>query len=118
MNFCVTVLQKSSKSKKKWFGKQKQPDSDSASLENVALPPLPQQEEVILTGAENETIDHNHDPSVEVATSVAVEPVVAPTQMATEVVRPIPVARPQFAGKSREEVAAIKIQTAFRGYLV
>lgn len=116
MSFCVTILQKSNKSKKKWFGKQKQPDSDSASLENVALAPLPPQEEVNLTDAENETI--NHDYSVEVATNVAVEPVVAPTPTATEVVQVITVAQPQFAGKSREEVAAIKIQTAFRGYLV
>lgn len=71
-----------------------------------------------LTDAETET--NNHDDSVEVVTNEAVETVVAPTQTATEVVQPTTVAHPhpQFAGKSREEVAAIKIQTAFRGYLV
>lgn len=80
------------------------------------MPPLPPQEELILSNAENEL--NNHDYSDVVAAAVAVETVVAPPQAATEVVQLTAVAQPQFAGKSMEEVAAIKIQTAFRGYLV
>ncbi|KAH7513002.1 hypothetical protein FEM48_Zijuj12G0150200 [Ziziphus jujuba var. spinosa] len=105
----------SNKSKKKWFGKQKQRDSDSTSLEPVTLPSPPPQEEVILTNAENE--QNNHDYSDVVAPTVTVETVAAPTQPATEVVQLTTVAQPKFAGKSGEEAAAIMIQTAFRGYL-
>ena len=74
-----------------------------------------------LANAENE--QNNDAYSVPVATTVSTtavaEPVVSlapPTQAAVEVVR-LPTIT-QYAGKSREEVAAIKIQTAFRGYLV
>lgn len=67
-----------------------------------------------LTNGENE--QHEHAYSVAVATTVAAEPAVVAAQAATEVVRVTTVTR--FAGKSREEAAVIKIQTAFRGYMV
>ncbi|KAM1648193.1 hypothetical protein ACFX1Q_010240 [Malus domestica] len=113
--------QRSDKSKKKWFGKQKYPEFESTSYQpSTILPPLPPREEVKLTNAENE--QNNDAYSVPVATTVSTtavaEPVVSlapPTQAAVEVVR-LPTIT-QYAGKSREEVAAIKIQTAFRGYL-
>jgi len=110
----VIVFQRSNKSKKKWFGKQKHLDLESTSLGTVTVPPLPAEEEVKLTNAENEQRDHAY--SVAVTTAPAADVAVAAAQAATEVVRLTAVTR--FAGKSREEVAAIKIQTAFRGYMV
>ena len=113
----MTVLQKSNKSKKKWFGKQKHLGLESTSSETVTVPPLPQQEEVNLNNVENEQSEHAY--SVAVATAVAAEAagaVVTAAHAAAEVVQLPTVNR--FAGKSKEEVAAIKIQTAFRGYLV
>uniref|UniRef100_A0A5B6YW66 DUF4005 domain-containing protein n=1 Tax=Davidia involucrata TaxID=16924 RepID=A0A5B6YW66_DAVIN len=102
------------KSKKKWFGKHKSLDLDSSTAEtalaNRAPPPI---EEVKLAEAENEQSKHAY--SVALATAVAAEAAVAAAQAAAEVVRLRTVAR--YSGKSREEVAAIKIQTAFRGYL-
>lgn len=113
----MTVLQKSNKSKKKWFGKQKHLGLESTSSETVTVPPLPQQEEVNLNNVENEQSEHAY--SVAVATAVAAEAAgaaVTAAHAAAEVVQLPTVNR--FAGKSKEEVAAIKIQTAFRGYLV
>lgn len=54
--------------------------------------------------------------SVALATAVAAEAAVAAAKAAAEVVRLTNV--PIYLGKSKEEMAAIKIQTAFRGYLV
>ena len=108
------ILQKSSKSKKKWFGKQKHnSDSDAAPAESATLPPLPPQEEVKLTNVE---VQPNHEHPVVVAATAAAEPEVIAPQAVPEVVQPPRVSR--FVGKSGEEAAAIKIQTAFRGYLV
>ncbi|KAG2690244.1 hypothetical protein I3760_09G178600 [Carya illinoinensis] len=101
--------QRSNKSKKKWFGKQKQPCSDSASSGTSTMPALPQQEEVKLANGENEQSEQAY--SVAVASAAAAEAAVA----AADVVRLTAVTR--FPGKSREEVAAIRIQTAFRGYM-
>ncbi|KAI4349191.1 hypothetical protein L6164_009815 [Bauhinia variegata] len=116
--------QKSNKSKKKWFGKQKLQTSDSCLETDKSPPPLPPPEEIKLTDIENEN-SHAHGHVVEVATAVdAEEPV--PAVQIEPVPVPVPVAAvarvqaarlAQFVGKSREEVAAIKIQTAFRGYL-
>lgn len=47
-------------------------------------------------------------PSVPPATATA----------APHVVKAVPIPQARFSGKSREEIAAIKIQTAFRGYMV
>ncbi|KAK2977590.1 hypothetical protein RJ640_007226 [Escallonia rubra] len=106
--------QKADKSKKKWFGKEKSPLPETSSLETVAVPhPLPPPEEVKLTEVEDEQTKHAY--TVAAATAVAAEAAVASAQVAAEVVRLTVVT--QFTGKSKEEVAAIKIQTAFRGYL-
>lgn len=81
------------------------------------MPPLSPQEEVKLTNVVNE--QQNHASPVAATTTITTEPEVPsppPAQAAPEVVRFPTVTR--YAGKSREEVAAITIQTAFRGYLV
>lgn len=81
----------------------------------AAVPdPSPSAEEVKLTEAENEQSKHAY--SVALATAVAAEAAVASAQAAAEVVRLTSTAR--YSGKSSEETAAIKIQTAFRGHLV
>jgi len=111
------LLQKSSKSKKKWFGKQKLQTSVSYS-EADKLPPAPSvplPEEIKVTDIENE-ISHDHDHVVQVVTAVEAEVSVPPVQI--ETVRVEAARIPRFAGKPNDEVAAIKIQTAFRGYLV
>ncbi|XP_051147024.1 protein IQ-DOMAIN 2-like isoform X2 [Andrographis paniculata] len=109
---------KASKSKK-WFGKEKPSVSDSPIPNYVeesqpqphaqSLPPL---NEIKLIEDENEQAKHTF--SVAVATTAEIE-VAADAQAAAEVVWHTK--GKQFAGKSKEEVAAIKIQTAFRGYL-
>uniref|UniRef100_A0A1D1Y7G8 Protein IQ-DOMAIN 1 n=1 Tax=Anthurium amnicola TaxID=1678845 RepID=A0A1D1Y7G8_9ARAE len=114
--------QKKDKSKKNWgFGKSKLTDHDSSSLEAcegpvAADPPPPiAAEEVTLIEAER-----NHAHSVMLPTPAAVATATEPTeilpQASVEVVR-LPLNATKFPGKSREEIAAIKIQTAFRGYL-
>lgn len=65
-------------------------------------------EDVKLTEVENEQSKQ--------AYSVALATAVAAAHAAAEVVRLSSLSR--YPGKSKEEIAAIKIQTAFRGYLV
>ncbi|KAF5947250.1 hypothetical protein HYC85_013207 [Camellia sinensis] len=102
---------KTHKSKNKWFGKRKSPYPGSPPKETVlAITPI---EDVKLTEAENEQNKHAY--SVAIATAVAAEAAVAAAQAAAEIVRLT--AKARYSGKSKEEVAAIKIQTAFRGYL-
>lgn len=71
-------------------------------------------EEVALDEVEEELTKHAY--SVAASTSAAAEVDVSATEAAEEVVSLAKVT--QYTGKSKEEVAAIKIQTAFRGYLV
>lgn len=99
--------QKANKSKKRWLGKQKNQDSGSYSLEETlsAPPPSAPVEEVDSSEVENGRVK-------QVNSAVAAE---TTAQAAVEVV-PLKTV-PQYAGKSKEEVSAIKIQTAFRGYL-
>lgn len=76
-------------------------------------PPLPPPEDVRLTHKENQ---NNHHHVAEITTAVVTEepgPSVPAPVVRTEVAVPS-----RFAGKPKDEVAAIKIQTAFRGYLV
>ncbi|KAL6545991.1 hypothetical protein OROGR_009865 [Orobanche gracilis] len=103
--------QKSNKSKKKWFRKEKPSVSESPNRETIEVShvpyPLPPLEGVKSADVENEQGTHAHE--VAVAT-------VAAAQASEEVaVRLTTVS--QFSGKSTEEIAVIKIQTVFRGYL-
>ncbi|MCD9641057.1 IQ-domain [Datura stramonium] len=117
---------KASKSKKKWFGKEKHTLPDSTTMVTAAVSPphphpvppveevkLEEVEEIKLEEVEEEQTKHAY--SVAVATAVAAEAAIAAAHAAAEVVRLTTVN--QFAGKSQEEVAAIRVQTAFRGYL-
>lgn len=79
-------------------------------------PPLPLKQDVKLAEAENAQSKHVY--SVALATAVAAEAAVAAAQAAAEVVRLTAVPGPHYSGKSLQEVAAVKIQTAFRGHLV
>ncbi|EOY07765.1 IQ-domain 1 [Theobroma cacao] len=90
--------------------------SDAATLEAVKLSPPPQPEEVKLTEAEAEQSRQTYPVAVATAADDAVAPAV-PAQAAVEVVWRQLNTGARFAGKSEEEAAAIKIQTAFRGYL-
>lgn len=120
-------MQGSKKSKKKWFGKQKHPNPDSTEAVTLPSPPRPEEANVI----HSESEDNNEHCSVEVAstteaTSAAtqaneasvstIEPTVATPFVAAEVV-PIST-ETQIFSPPKEEVAATKIQTVFRGYLV
>ncbi|KAL7118697.1 hypothetical protein ACP275_02G018500 [Erythranthe tilingii] len=112
---------KPNKLKKLWFGKEKPPVSVSDSpneepVVSISHPhPLPPLEDVKLV-EEVESEQSKNAYSVAVATAAAAEAAVAAAEAAAaEVVRLTAVS--QFAGKSVEEVAAIKVQTAFRGYL-
>ncbi|XVE75333.1 hypothetical protein DITRI_Ditri12bG0086100 [Diplodiscus trichospermus] len=104
--------QKTPKSKKTWFGKGK--DLGPVSLpEESEVAASPSSEDVKVTEAENEQSKNAY--SVAHATAMAAEAAAAAAQAAAEVVRLTFV--PQYLRKSKEEIAAIKIQSAFRGYL-
>ena len=91
-------------------------------VETVKTPPpsiplLQQPEEVNVTEAENE--QRNFAPTVAVTTTTAAsvqDPVDDASQTVKEVVQIT--TKTRFLGKSKEEAAAIRIQTAFRGHLV
>ncbi|PWA48363.1 IQ-domain 2 [Artemisia annua] len=82
-------------------------------------PQIPPPEEVkpIEVEVEDEVEDEQakHAYSVAVAAAAAAEAAAAAAQAAAESVRLAELTR--YTGKSKEETAAIKIQTAFRGYL-
>lgn len=75
---------------------------------------VPRINDIKLTDEENQQNKHAY--SVALATAIAAEAAVAAAQAAAEVVRLTSGSR--HRGKSKEEQAALKIQTAFRGYLV
>lgn len=119
----VAFRRQKSKSKKRWFGKVKhsEPLPTESAASDGPLPPQPppripaeEIKEVRLTSAENEQNKHVY--SVALASAVAAEAAAVAAQAAAEVVRLTATTR--VSAKSREEVAAIKIQTAFRGYMV
>ncbi|GER51308.1 IQ-domain 2 [Striga asiatica] len=87
-------------------------DLASSSPDNAAPNHSPR-EEVKLNEAELE--QNRHAYSVAIATAAAAEAAAAAANAAAEVVRLTAAAH--HLGKSKEEIAAIKIQTAFRGYL-
>ncbi|CAE6075966.1 unnamed protein product [Arabidopsis arenosa] len=94
---------------KKWFGKSKKLEvtnsgeaDSSRAVKDAKLKEIEEQQS-------------RHAYSVAIATAAAAEAAVAAAQAAAEVVRLSALSR--FPGKSKEEIAAIKIQTAFRGYM-
>ncbi|XP_019238629.1 PREDICTED: protein IQ-DOMAIN 1-like isoform X2 [Nicotiana attenuata] len=99
----------------KWSGKQQSGELDSSNAETALASPAPPPsvEQTKLMEAENEQNKHAY--SVAIATAVAAEAAVAAAHAAAEVVRLTAAAC--NSGKSKEEIAAIRIQTAFRGYL-
>ncbi|XP_009593794.1 protein IQ-DOMAIN 3-like isoform X2 [Nicotiana tomentosiformis] len=99
----------------KWSGKQRSGELDSSNAETASVSPAPPHpvEQTKLMEAENEQNKHAY--SVAIATAVAAEAAVAAAHAAAEVVRLTAAAC--ISGKSKEEIAAIRIQTAFRGYL-
>ncbi|KAI4352901.1 hypothetical protein L6164_007108 [Bauhinia variegata] len=108
---------KNQKSKKKWFGKHKDSNQvlskEEAPVPVSVAPPFPPIEHINLANAGNEQTKHAY--SVALATAAAAKAAVAAAQAAAEVVRLTGI--PLVPGKSKVEIAAIKIQTAFRGYL-
>lgn len=84
-------------------------DSGAATLETVNLSPPPPPEEVKPIEADAKQSKQTYP--------VAVATAAASPQAAIEVVQRQLNRDVLFAGKSEEEVAAIKIQTAFRVYL-
>ena len=107
----MTLFQRADKSKKKWFGKHKYPDPSPSSLETVPGPSLAPPEQVKTIEPDNE--HHKHVYSVAATTTMASLDV---PETDVEVVEITTLT--QSTGKAKEEAAAIKIQTAFRGYLV
>ncbi|KAJ6812492.1 protein IQ-DOMAIN 1-like [Iris pallida] len=108
---------KSHKSKKRWFGKCTNFDESPSEVfddapSKSAIHQVPERSKS--RNAEN---DHGkqHAYSVALASAVAAEAAAVAAQAAAEVVRLTKSAR--FSDRSKEEVAAIKIQTAFRGYM-
>ncbi|XP_027169029.1 protein IQ-DOMAIN 1-like [Coffea eugenioides] len=106
---------KKTRKSKRWFGRQRSADLDAVQTENAIATPAASStvEEVKLTEAENEQNKHAY--SVALATAVAAEAAVAAAKAAAEIVRLTAAAH--YSGKSKDEIAAIKIQTAFRGYM-
>ncbi|KAG0467422.1 hypothetical protein HPP92_019002 [Vanilla planifolia] len=110
------------KSRKKWgFGKSKEtkqvaanpdlegnPKAAHASLETQSTPST--KKSLAVVGDE-------HAFSVAIATAVAAEAAVVAARAAAEVVHLTTSLRSVGVGSSREEVAAIKVQNAFRAYL-
>ncbi|KAL6565332.1 hypothetical protein OROGR_002283 [Orobanche gracilis] len=92
--------------------KKRSIDLASSSTENAVVNYSPSEEVKLL---EAEIVQNRHAYSVALATAAAAEAAVAAANAAAEVVRLTGAAR--YMGRSKEEIAAIKIQTAFRGYL-
>ncbi|XP_052173485.1 protein IQ-DOMAIN 2-like [Diospyros lotus] len=104
----------SKKAKKKLAGKEKSAVLDPSASETITVShplPLPEEEKLI----EEELEQTKHTYSAAHTTNVAAEPSIGAAQAAAEVVQVTAVAH--STGKLKEKLAAIKIQTAFRGYL-
>ncbi|GER28304.1 IQ-domain 3 [Striga asiatica] len=91
---------------RKWFGKQRK--------KKLIKSPNAEKNGKLIQ-AENEQKRRVH--SVALVTAMAAEAAVAAAHVAAEVVRLRTAVATSASGKSKEEIAAIKIQTAFRGYL-
>ncbi|XP_028796293.1 protein IQ-DOMAIN 1 isoform X2 [Neltuma alba] len=104
---------KKQKSDEVGYDKHKEAALPNEEAQSVVPPAIPSKEDIKSTGAENE--HSNYAYSLALATAAAAEAAVAAAQAAAEVVRLTSVSR--YHLKSKEDMAAIKIQTAFRGYL-
>jgi cytoskeletal protein RodZ len=99
--------------------------STSFSLAAASQSLIPQLEEIKeLKLSENDGGQNKHAYSVALASAVAAEAAAVAAQAAAEVVRLTAATNTASAGtskvaqKSKEDIAAIRIQTAFRGFLV
>lgn len=115
---------KKSKSKKKSPAENKSSEAvtsnEQVTVTSTSPPTPPALPSALAVESKPNEVDdvdgqNKHAYSVALATAAAAEAAVAAAQAAAEVVRLTTV--PRFVGKSKEEIAAIKIQTAFRGYL-
>ncbi|KAL8150905.1 hypothetical protein V2J09_020713 [Rumex salicifolius] len=108
------------KSKKKWFGKNKAtdltPKQPEAIAENATTsttqPPPPVQDSRRST--EIEEMQKQHTSSIAIATAKAAEAAMAAAQAAAELARLTNT--PRIPVKLTEEAASVRIQTAFRAY--
>lgn len=119
-----------SKSKRRWpFGKTKKHSEPSISTVPGTAPvaPLPSPPptqphslEIKDVNPETDSEQNKHAYSVALASAVAAEAAAVAAQAAAEVVRltAVTTTAPKMPASSMEELAATKIQTAFRGYLV
>nr|XP_009421376.1 PREDICTED: protein IQ-DOMAIN 1 isoform X1 [Musa acuminata subsp. malaccensis] len=100
--------------KKLESGTSKPADSLERAASEVVPPPPPRHpEEDKVVEIENE--QSRHACSAAVAAPAAIEPVVTSSEAAREIIRLKSTTK--YPGKTTEEIAAIKIQTAFRGHL-
>ncbi|XP_064984774.1 protein IQ-DOMAIN 2-like isoform X2 [Musa acuminata AAA Group] len=100
--------------KKLESGTSKPTDSLERAASEVVPPPPPRHpEEDKVVEIENE--QSRHACSAAVAAPAAIEPVVTSSEAAREIIRLKSTTK--YPGKTTEEIAAIKIQTAFRGHL-
>ncbi|KAL7615309.1 protein IQ-DOMAIN 2 [Lactuca sativa] len=107
---------KSQKSKRNAFADEKAsepPIAPNPVVETLNSYQIPPPEEVKPIEVEDEQTKHAY--SVAVAAAAAAEAAATVAQAAAESVRLTELTR--YTGKSKEEVAAIRIQTAFRGHL-
>jgi hypothetical protein len=120
-----------SKCKRRWpFGKSKKHSEPSISTVPGTAPvaplpsPPPTQPHSLeikdVNPVETDSEQNKHAYSVALASAVAAEAAAVAAQAAAEVVRltAVTTPAPKMPVSSREELAATKIQTAFRGYLV
>ncbi|CAI8593943.1 unnamed protein product [Vicia faba] len=104
----------SRKDKKSQKSKKKSTRQDTeVKSEEVQVPVIPEIEDVKLSELENE--QNKQAVSLAFATAAAAGVAVAAAQAATEVVRLT--SMPHYPAKTMEELAVIKIQTVFRGYM-
>ncbi|KAJ6793611.1 protein IQ-DOMAIN 1-like [Iris pallida] len=103
--------------KKRWFGNCSNFDEDPSEVFDSApnKPAVHTVPEKNKSGNVESDQSTQHAYSVALASAVAAEAAAVAAQAAAEVVRLTKSAR--FSDRSKEEVAAIKIQTAFRGYM-
>ncbi|XP_058778996.1 protein IQ-DOMAIN 3-like isoform X3 [Vicia villosa] len=103
----------SRKDKKSQKSKKKSTQDTEVKSEEVVKVSVPEIEDVKLSELENE--QNKQAISLAFATAAAAGAAVAAAQAAAEVVRLT--GMPHYPSKTMEELAAIKIQTVFRGYL-